>query len=77
MLRRIADDGGENEFRVPDMSCGGCASVITKAVAKLDPAAKVQIDVAAKTVQVESSSNQDDIASAIAQARFHPIVIAP
>ena len=65
------------EFRVPDMSCGGCASAITKAIAKLDPAAKVQIDVAAKTVKVESSLNQGDIASAIAQARFHPIVIAP
>ncbi|WP_250441786.1 heavy-metal-associated domain-containing protein [Caballeronia sp. AZ1_KS37] len=65
------------EFRVPGMSCGGCASAITKAVAKLDPAAKVQIDIAAKTVKVVSSLNQDDIASAIAQARFHPIVNAP
>lgn len=40
------------EFKVADMSCGGCASAISKAIASLDPAAKVQIDVAAKTVTV-------------------------
>ncbi|MBB5415249.1 copper chaperone [Paraburkholderia atlantica] len=66
------------EFKVADMSCGGCASAISKAIAGLDPAAKVQIDVAAKTVKVESSSlDQRQIAYAIEQANFHPVVIAP
>ncbi|MEM5296201.1 heavy-metal-associated domain-containing protein [Burkholderia sp. JPY481] len=65
------------EFKVSDMSCGGCASAISKAIARLDPAAKVQIDVAAKTVKVESALNQGQIFHAIEQANFHPVVIAP
>ena len=65
------------EFIVADMSCGGCASAITNAIAKFDPTAKVEIDVAAKTVKVESSFNQGEIASAIERARFHPVAIAP
>jgi copper chaperone len=65
------------EFKVADMSCGGCASAISKAIAKLDPAAKVHIDVAAKTVKVDSSLNQGQIAHAIEQANFYPVVIAP
>lgn len=65
------------EFKVADMSCGGCASAIKNAIAKLDAAAKVEIDVAAKTVKVESSFTQAEIASAIQQARFHPVAIAP
>ncbi|WP_250532560.1 heavy-metal-associated domain-containing protein [Caballeronia sp. AZ10_KS36] len=65
------------EFKVADMSCGGCANAIKNAVAKLDPDAKVRIDIAEKTVTVESSFKQGEIASAIEQARFHPVAIAP
>ncbi|MBB5397985.1 MULTISPECIES: heavy-metal-associated domain-containing protein [Paraburkholderia] len=65
------------EFKVSDMSCGGCANAISKAIAKLDPAAKVQIDVAAKTVKVESALNLGQISHAIEHANFHPVVIAP
>jgi copper chaperone len=65
------------EFNVADMSCGGCASTISRAVANLDPTAKVQIDVATKTVKVESSLKQGQIASVIEKAGFHPTVTAP
>ena len=34
------------EFQVNDMTCGHCAGVITKAVAEVDAAAKVEIDLA-------------------------------
>jgi len=36
------------EFEVTDMSCGGCANSITRAVTSVDPGAKLNIDVAAK-----------------------------
>ncbi|MDI9682925.1 heavy-metal-associated domain-containing protein, partial [Burkholderia cenocepacia] len=38
------------EFEVQDMTCGGCANAITRAVTAADPAAKLDIDVAAKIV---------------------------
>ena len=60
------------EFNVPDMSCGGCASAISRAIANLDPAATVDIDVAAKTMKVRSALKQVQIASAIEAAGFHP-----
>ncbi|MEP7298105.1 MAG: heavy-metal-associated domain-containing protein [Burkholderiales bacterium] len=42
-------------FEVQDMTCGHCISTITKAVKALDPAAKVQIDLATHRVEIESS----------------------
>ena len=60
------------EFNVPDMSCGGCASAVSRAITNLDSASKVEIDVAAKTVKVGSALTQGQIASAIEAAGFHP-----
>ena len=42
------------EFKVAAMSCGHCVGVINKALMALDPAAKVEIDLAEKLVKVES-----------------------
>jgi copper chaperone len=49
------------EFNIPDMSCGGCAHAITRAVTGLDPAARVDVDVPVKIVTVT-----------IEAAGFHP-----
>jgi len=43
-------------FRVDDMTCGHCASTITKTLRALDPQAKVTIDLGQRLVQVESAS---------------------
>ncbi|TWC10800.1 MULTISPECIES: heavy-metal-associated domain-containing protein [unclassified Pseudomonas] len=42
-------------FNVQGMSCGHCVKAITQAVQARDPAADVQIDLGARTVQVQSS----------------------
>ncbi|SIT48202.1 Copper chaperone CopZ [Paraburkholderia ribeironis] len=65
------------EFNVADMSCGGCASAVSRAITNLDPAAKVEIDLAAKTVKVESALEQEQIAGAIEEAGFDPVATAP
>jgi copper chaperone len=62
------------EFIVADMSCGGCASAISRAIAGIDATATVQIDIGAKTVTVASTLNQAQIVSAISAAGFHPTV---
>ncbi|HRG14679.1 MAG TPA: heavy-metal-associated domain-containing protein [Pseudomonadota bacterium] len=38
------------QFEVDNMSCGHCARTITKALQRLDPAAKVDVDLATKRV---------------------------
>ncbi|MET3817906.1 heavy-metal-associated domain-containing protein [Burkholderia sp. Tr-862] len=60
------------EFEVQDMTCGGCANAITRAVTAADPAAKLDIDVAAKIVKVESAQGAERVQSVIEAAGFHP-----
>ena len=60
------------EFRIDDMTCGHCASTITKAVHLLDRAAKVEIDLAAKRVRVESPLGPVKLVAAIRSAGFKP-----
>ncbi|MBY0240845.1 MAG: heavy-metal-associated domain-containing protein [Burkholderiaceae bacterium] len=57
-------------FDVQDMTCGGCAASVTRAVQRLDTAAKVEVDLAAKTVRVASSRTVDEVRAAIADAGF-------
>lgn len=61
------------EFRVEDMSCGHCAGSITKAVTQADPQARVEVDLASKTVRIEGASNAAKIEEAISEAGFTPV----
>ncbi|AOJ75748.1 heavy metal transporter [Burkholderia ubonensis] len=60
------------EFEVQDMTCGGCANAITRAVTAADPGAKLDIDVSAKTVKVDSTQSAASVQSIIEAAGFHP-----
>ncbi|AOK17982.1 heavy metal transporter [Burkholderia cepacia] len=64
------------EFEVQDMTCGGCANAITRAVTAADPAAKLDIDVAAKRVTVQSTQPAERVQSIIEAAGFHPALRA-
>jgi len=58
------------EFKVEDMSCGHCASVITRTVRELDAQAKVEIDLGSKTVRIESSEDRSALAQALDEAGY-------
>ncbi|MFM0412546.1 MULTISPECIES: heavy-metal-associated domain-containing protein [Paraburkholderia] len=64
------------EFEVKDMSCGGCANSITRAVTNADPAAKLRIDVTAKIVKIDSALSVEHLVAVIEAAGFHPTVNA-
>ncbi|OOG84820.1 copper resistance protein CopZ [Pseudomonas sp. A25(2017)] len=57
-------------FNVQGMSCGHCVKAITQAVQAKDPAADVQIDLGAKTVQVQSSLPADAVLAAIKEEGY-------
>lgn len=57
-------------LQVEKMSCGHCVNAVTKAVQAVDGQAKVQVDLAQKTVQVDSSSPVDRITAAIVVAGY-------
>lgn len=42
---------------IPAISCGHCARAITDAIHELDPAASVQVDVAARTAVVDTRAD--------------------
>jgi copper chaperone len=60
------------EFIVPDMSCGGCANAVTRAVVQLDPSAKLNVDIADKIVTVTSALSPQQLIATIEAAGFHP-----
>lgn len=60
------------QFNVPKMSCGGCVRNITNAIKKIDDAAKVDVDLSARTVRVETAIPEAIIIKAVTDAGYQP-----
>ncbi len=58
------------EFNVPDMSCGHCVSAITQVIQQIDVDAKINIDLPAKKVSVETAQSRQTVADALAEAGY-------
>lgn len=64
-------------FDVNDMTCGHCASTITKALKAVDKDAKVSIDLARHRVEIEpTASDAQELQEAIAEAGYTPVPVA-
>ena len=61
------------EFTVDDMTCGHCASTITRAVKEVDAAGKCEIDLGSKRVRISSDRPVGDFRAAIEGAGYTPI----
>lgn len=61
------------EFNVNDMTCGHCASTITKAVKEVDAAARCEIDLGAKKVRIQSEREAEEFRAAIDEAGYTPV----
>ena len=57
-------------LNVPDMSCGHCSSVITKALRELDPAAVVGFYMHNHQVQVDTTHGLDAVIKALTAAGY-------
>ncbi|HSV50717.1 MAG TPA: heavy-metal-associated domain-containing protein [Burkholderiaceae bacterium] len=61
-------------FQVNDMTCGHCASLITRAVKGADRDAKVHVDIARHRVEIESNgANAQEMSDAIKEAGYTPV----
>lgn len=60
------------QFQIDNMTCGGCARSVTKAIQSVDPQAKVEIDLPQKGVIVESGASQSAVAAVLEDAGFSP-----
>ena len=63
------------EFQVDDMTCGHCAGVITQAVAAVDAAATVEIDIAQHRVRIHGSDKRQEMRVALIEAGYTPVLI--
>ena len=61
------------QLNVNDMTCGHCASAIARAVKETDAAAKCEVDLAAKTVRIDSAFPAEDFVAAIEEAGYTPV----
>lgn len=59
-------------FEIPAMSCGHCVRAITDAVQQLDPAARVDTDLASHRVQVETTAPRDAVVASLTEAGYAP-----
>lgn len=58
------------KLKVPDITCDGCAETITETIHTMEPDAKVNVDVQAKTVTVEAAASEETIKQAIVAAGY-------
>lgn len=57
-------------FHVGNMTCGGCAQSVTKAVERVDPKARVNADPVTRTIAVETGASAAAISKALADAGY-------
>lgn len=60
------------QFQIDNMTCGGCARNVTKAIHSVDPQAKVDIDLTLKRVKVASGAGEAAIAAALDDVGYPP-----
>lgn len=57
-------------FHVPNMTCGGCAKSVTKALSSVDPKARIETDPSTREVRIESSADEQALLAALEEAGY-------
>jgi copper chaperone len=63
-------------FQVDDMTCGHCASAISRAIAAVDEDARLDIRIQQKLVLITSTASATDLAEAIQDAGYTPQAVS-
>ncbi len=58
------------ELRIENMTCGGCAKSVTRAIQSIDPNAKVEANPEARTVKVETSATSVALQAVLEEAGY-------
>ena len=58
------------ELKVEGMTCNHCVSAVTQAVRRIDSSARINVDLVANRVWVESVAGEEEIKTAIADAGY-------
>ncbi|AVA26114.1 heavy-metal-associated domain-containing protein [Rhizobium sp. NXC24] len=58
------------ELRIENMTCGGCARSVTKAIQSVDPDAKIETNPDARTVKIETTASQSALQQILEKAGY-------
>jgi copper chaperone len=58
------------KYEVNGMTCGGCATSVTKAIKAIAPGAEVEVDLGANSVKVDGFDDAKAIENAVEDAGF-------
>ena len=59
-------------FAIPNMTCGHCVRAITQAVHEADPAARVQVDLPTRRVDIDTKATRDSVLARLVEAGYTP-----
>jgi copper chaperone len=60
------------ELTLPDMTCGHCVKAVTAAVLRVDPGAKVEIDLATHRARIESTVSPERLGQVLRDDGYPP-----
>ncbi len=60
------------ELTLPTMTCGHCVRTVTETVQRVDADAKLQVDLPAHTVRIESQQPAERFSAALAEEGYTP-----
>ena len=58
------------ELKIENMTCGGCAKSVTRVIQSVDPNARIETDLAARSVRVETSVNLSVLQQVLDEAGY-------
>ncbi|HBS62522.1 MULTISPECIES: heavy-metal-associated domain-containing protein [Stenotrophomonas] len=58
------------QFHIPNMTCGGCAHSVTRALLDADPRARIETDPSARSVEVQSERDESVLLAALLAAGY-------
>lgn len=59
-----------HRFYIPNMTCGGCAKSVTKALLSVDPQARIETDPPAREVRVDSALDESAFQKVLSEAGY-------
>lgn len=57
-------------FHIPDMSCGHCKATVEKTILALDPEARIEFDMTARRISLDTRAEADKVQAALAIAGY-------
>ena len=59
-----------NSFHIPEMSCGHCKATVEKTIHALDPKARIDFDMKARRISLDSRTEAEKVQQALAAAGY-------